>query len=63
MTAMLICNRCGERKESGRFRPGQPSHRILCLRCERTPVGVMPYPQTETDWCDKAGEAVNKPAT
>ncbi|HFV7065502.1 TPA: protein NinD, partial [Escherichia coli] len=41
---MKHCYRCGERKEDDRFRPGQPYWNRWCLRCERTPTGVLPLP-------------------
>lgn len=46
---MKTCYRCGERKEDNRFRPGQPYWNYWCIRCERTPIGQMPYPQTSED--------------
>ncbi|EOO9612016.1 protein NinD [Escherichia coli] len=50
---MKHCYRCGERKEGDRFRPGQPYWNRWCLRCERTPTGVLPLPQEKEDvWRD-----------
>ncbi|EHR9516541.1 hypothetical protein Q4X04_004047 [Salmonella enterica] len=50
---MKHCYRCGERKEDDRFRPGQPYWNLWCLRCERTPTGVLPLPQEKEDvWRD-----------
>ncbi|WP_145585559.1 protein NinD [Yersinia rochesterensis] len=52
---MKSCYRCGETKEDYRFRPGQPYWNRWCMQCERTSVGVMPYPQTEEDiWRESA---------
>ncbi len=50
---MMRCYRCGECKEDNRFRPNQPYWNRWCLRCERTPTGVLPLPQEKEDvWRD-----------
>lgn len=50
---MTRCDRCGERKDDYRFRPGQPYWHKWCIRCERSPVGDFPLPQTKEDvWND-----------
>ncbi|HDK8417576.1 TPA: protein ninD [Klebsiella pneumoniae] len=52
---MMRCDRCGERKDNYRFRPGQPYWHKWCIRCERSPVGDFPLPQTKEDvWHDEA---------
>ncbi|ENY6951184.1 MULTISPECIES: protein NinD [Enterobacteriaceae] len=49
----MRCYRCGECKEDNRFRPNQPYWNRWCLRCERTPTGVLPLPQEKEDvWRD-----------
>ncbi|ENT2127157.1 TPA: protein NinD [Escherichia coli] len=51
--SMMRCYRCGECKEDNRFRPNQPYWNRWCLRCERTPTGVLPLPQEKEDvWRD-----------
>ncbi|WP_334117803.1 protein NinD [Atlantibacter hermannii] len=57
---MKHCYRCGERKEDIRFRPGQSYWCRWCIRCERTPVGQMPLPQTQEDVWHDSDEALPK---
>ncbi|HFK5809319.1 protein NinD [Enterobacter kobei] len=53
---MIRCDRCGERKDDYRFRPGQPYWHRWCIRCERSPVGNFPLPETKEDvWQDSHG--------
>ncbi|EMA8630593.1 protein NinD [Cronobacter malonaticus] len=50
---MKRCYRCGELKDDYRFRPGQPYWFQWCIRCERSPIGHFPLPQTQEDvWRD-----------
>ncbi|EPF6160767.1 protein NinD [Citrobacter sedlakii] len=52
--SMIRCDRCGERKDDYRFRPGQPYWHRWCIRCERSPVGDFPLPETKEDvWQDE----------
>ncbi|WP_074423365.1 protein NinD [Serratia sp. 14-2641] len=57
---MKSCSRCGEIKDDYRFRPGQKYWVQQCMRCERTPVGEMPYRQTEEDIWREPAEAQRK---
>jgi len=51
---MIRCDRCGERKDDKRFRPDQPYGNRWCIRCERSPVGYFPLPETKEDvWQDE----------
>ncbi|WP_336804060.1 protein NinD [Erwinia aphidicola] len=43
---MESCYRCGERKEAEKFRPDQPYWARWCMRCEASPVGQFPIPET-----------------
>lgn len=43
---MESCYRCGERKEEWKFRAGQNYWRRWCMRCEASPIGQMPIPET-----------------
>ncbi|EBK7718957.1 protein ninD [Salmonella enterica] len=50
---MKHCYRCGECKDDYRFRPDQPYWCRWCIRCERSPVGNFPLPETKEDvWHD-----------
>lgn len=50
---MKHCYRCGESKDDYRFRPNQPYWHQWCIRCERSPVGNFPLPETKEDvWHD-----------
>ncbi|UYU05085.1 protein ninD [Serratia marcescens] len=57
---MKHCYRCGEIKDGYRFRPGQPYWHCWCIRCERTPIGKMPLPQTQEDIWREASEVQRK---
>ncbi|EIH3309629.1 hypothetical protein LPO90_003244, partial [Salmonella enterica] len=46
---MKHCYRCGESKDDYRFRPNQPYWHQWCIRCERSPVGNFPLPETKED--------------
>lgn len=43
---MESCYRCGERKEDWKFREGQNYWHRWCIRCESSPIGQMPIPET-----------------
>ncbi|EBW7778199.1 TPA: protein ninD [Salmonella enterica subsp. enterica serovar Saintpaul] len=50
---MKRCYRCGESKDDYRFRPNQPYWHQWCIRCQRSPVGNFPLPETKEDvWHD-----------
>ncbi|MGL4754791.1 MAG: protein NinD [Aeromonadaceae bacterium] len=46
---MLICMRCGEKKNAHWFPELITTWCCWCNRCERTPSGMMPLPQCEQD--------------
>lgn len=54
---MIRCDRCGERKDDKRFRPDQPYWNRWCIRCERSPVGDFPLPETKEDVWQDSDEA------
>ncbi|MFH5067189.1 protein NinD [Enterobacter cloacae complex sp. 2024EL-00215] len=54
---MIQCDRCGEWKDDKRFRPDQPCWNRWCMRCERSPVGDFPLPETKEDVWQDSDEA------
>ncbi|WP_369799132.1 protein NinD [Pantoea sp. NGS-ED-1003] len=41
------CDRCGMEKPPERYREGQPWWNKWCIRCEASPVGQFPIPETD----------------
>ncbi|MGL3999998.1 protein NinD [Pantoea eucalypti] len=41
------CDRCGVKKPPERYREGLPWWNKWCIRCEASPVGQFPIPETD----------------
>lgn len=41
------CDRCGVRKPPDRYRKDQPWWNKWCIRCEASPIGKFPIPETD----------------
>ncbi|MGJ0482022.1 protein NinD [Pantoea agglomerans] len=41
------CDRCGVKKPPERYREGLPWWHKWCIRCEVSPVGQFPIPETD----------------
>lgn len=41
------CDRCQESKPADRFRENQPYWNKWCIRCEASPTGDFPIPETD----------------
>nr|WP_152560694.1 protein NinD [Pantoea sp. NGS-ED-1003] len=41
------CDRCGVKKPPERYREGQSWWNKWCIRCEGSPVGQFPIPETD----------------